>query len=102
MATWKRLANIHIAGAKCASDSCPGVPATWLMEAGGTGSYFCDACHDNITAKDLRPSETTATVVGLEFVDGEEDRKDGTYVTLRIDDPSIRWSAGRVAVRYIK
>lgn len=102
MATWKKLTDLCIAGAECASDSCPDVPATWLMEAGGTGSYFCDACHDNLTSKDLRPSETTATVVGLEFVEDEDDRKEGTYVTLRIDDPSIRWSAGRVAVRYIK
>ena len=52
---------------------------------------------------DLKPTETTGAVVGLEFVDQDDpsERLAGTYVTIRVDDPDIRWSAGRVAVRYI-
>lgn len=52
---------------------------------------------------DLRPSETTGAVASIEFVDeaDEKDRRPGTYVTIRIDDPDIQWSAGRVAVRYL-
>lgn len=52
---------------------------------------------------EIKPTETTATVYCVEFVEpsDDEDRKPGTYVTVRVDDPEIRWSAGRVAVRYI-
>lgn len=52
---------------------------------------------------ELRPSETTGVVSSVEFVDDEDtkERRPGTYVTIRIDDAEIRWSAGRVAVRYL-
>ena len=54
-------------------------------------------------ADELRPSETTGAVASVEFVDAtaDEDRRPGTYVTIRIDDPEVRWSAGRVAIRYL-
>lgn len=52
MATWTKLNGGDARTMLCASDSCPDVPATWLMEAGTTGSYFCDKCHDNLVAKE--------------------------------------------------
>jgi hypothetical protein len=51
---------------------------------------------------DLRPSETTADVDCVEFVGEGEDRPAGVYVTMKVHDPEVRWSAGRVAIRYIK
>ncbi len=54
---------------------------------------------------DLRPSETTGKVFGLEFVTADDkdetDKPEGTYVIIRVDDPNIRWSAGKVAIRYL-
>lgn len=37
-------------GGDCASAECNG-KATWYGEAGGTGSYYCDDCHDLIKAQ---------------------------------------------------
>lgn len=56
--------------------------------------------------KPTRPDEVTGTLSCVEFViDGEQENDDerepGTYVTVRIDDPHLRWSAGRVALRYL-
>ncbi len=57
------------------------------------------------TAADLervtRPDELTGSLYSVEFVSEDVDRKPGTYITIRADDPEIRWSAGRVAVRYL-
>ena len=55
---------------------------------------------------ETRPDEVTGTLHSVEFlVDGEQEdddaREPGTYVTVRIDDPNLRWSAGRVALRYL-
>lgn len=49
---------------------------------------------------DARPDEATGVVHSVEFVSENVDREPGTYVTIRVDDPEVRWSAGRVAVRY--
>ena len=34
---------------ECASASCGHSPASWRMDAGGTGSYFCGLCYTKIT-----------------------------------------------------
>lgn len=36
----------------CASVSCGHSPASWRMDAGGTGSFFCNVCHDKIAGAD--------------------------------------------------
>jgi len=33
---------------ECASVSCGHSPASWRMEAGGVGSFFCEMCHGKI------------------------------------------------------
>lgn len=64
----------------------------------------CAAEIERLRKAELKPTETTGTVYGIEFVSpdlGDESRKAGTYVTIRIHDDAIRWSAGDVAIRYI-
>lgn len=69
MATWTKLLQ-GTARTTCASDSCPDIPATWYMEAGGTGSYFCDACHDNLVSKELRqPARSKQITEALDQID---------------------------------
>ena len=45
-AEWTKLAD----GVReeCASVSCGHAPAQWRMDAGGTGSFFCDPCRMKI------------------------------------------------------
>lgn len=53
---------------------------------------------------ETRPDEATGVVYCIEFAQKDNDeelREPGTYVTIRIDDPNLRWSAGRVAIRYL-
>jgi len=36
----------------CASVSCGHSPAAWRMEAAGTGSFYCEACHTKIAGRE--------------------------------------------------
>ena len=37
----------------CASVSCGHAPASWRMDAGGVGSWFCEPCRVKIMGSDL-------------------------------------------------
>jgi hypothetical protein len=48
-----------------------------------------------------RPDEVVGVLHAIEFVPENDERDAGTYITIRVDDPDLRWSAGRVALRYL-
>lgn len=45
-ATWARLSEGQ--QEECASASCGHAQAAWRMDAGGTGSYYCETCRSKI------------------------------------------------------
>lgn len=45
-ATWAHIDSPE----ECASQSCDHSPATWRMESGGTGSFYCSKCAFKIAA----------------------------------------------------
>lgn len=52
-ATWTRLhPEAHEA---CASVSCGHSPASWRMDAGGVGSWFCEPCRVKVMCNRLMP-----------------------------------------------
>jgi len=52
-ALWSRLPEGQ--REECASVSCGHAPAQWRLDAGGTGSFFCDCCHGKIVGVLLPP-----------------------------------------------
>ena len=72
----------------------------------GCGDYPWKAC-DGPPAKIIQVGgaqrgEITGHLSCVEFVGDhdEDERQPGTYVTIRVDDPNMRWAAGRVVIKY--
>lgn len=55
---WSKLPDEQVE--TCASESCEHALATWRMDAGEVGSFYCDDCRRSIVSNAARIAATTS------------------------------------------